>query len=397
MRRVSLILALVIAISPALAARAEAGPSIVIDADTGRVLHAEDATRPWYPASLTKLMTTYVALQAVKAGRVGLDTPMVYSARAQLERPSKMGFPVGTIITLDNALKLLMVKSANDVAVTIAEGVSGSVEAFAAEMNQTALRLGMTTSRFVNPNGWHDAGQVSSARDMAILARALLRDYPQKHDIYNLPALKLGNTVIRGHNRLLGRFAGADGMKTGFTCPSGFNLVASARRGDQRLIAVVLGDHTAKRRNERAAELLDANFGSRSFWRMGQSVESLPPAGGVAPNLRAEVCEKKKAPVGEVADGAPIVNAAQKPVAAGVASFAEERKPLLADTPMPFTPHAIFLGPNPSNPNALPAAPGPALVNAANVPANLVPDDPSPSKAVVVPMPVPRPADLAGR
>lgn len=165
MRRTSLLLAIVLL---AAAGRAEAAPSIVIDAQSGRVLHAEDATKPWYPASLTKLMTTYVALQAVRSGRISLDTPMVYSPRAQLERPSKMGFPVGTVITLDNALKILMVRSANDVAVTIAEGVSGSVENFALEMNETALRLGMTTSRFANPNGWHDPAQVSSARDMAI-------------------------------------------------------------------------------------------------------------------------------------------------------------------------------------------------------------------------------------
>ena len=145
-----------LAVLAGLTAGALGRPALVIDADTGRVLHAEDATRLWFPASLTKLMTTYVVLQSVKEGRVSLDTPMVYTARAQREPPSKMGFPVNTIITVDNALKILMVKSANDLAVTLAEGTGGSVEAFVADMNRTAQRLGMTQSNWTNPNGWYD-------------------------------------------------------------------------------------------------------------------------------------------------------------------------------------------------------------------------------------------------
>ncbi len=333
---------------------AEARPAVVIDAGSGRVLHAEEATAPWYPASLTKLMTTYVVLSAVREGRVSLDTPLLYTAAAQAQPASKMGFPVNTIITVDNALKILMVKSANDVAVTLAEGVGGSVDAFVGEMNRIAQGLGMTQSRFRNPNGWHDPDQVTSARDMAILARALYRDFPRHAGLYDISALQLGKRTIRGHNRLLGRFKGADGMKTGFTCPSGFNLVASATRGKRHLIAVVLGFPSANERTERAAELLEAGFGKWTFWRTGQEVATLPAMGGDAPNLRAEICEKKKSQgeaVGETEDdGENIVQTRGNKALSGlVTAYAAEPKQLLT-APAPVKPVPIFLGPNPNGP-----------------------------------------------
>ncbi len=337
---------------------AEARPALVIDADSGRVLHAEEATSAWYPASLTKLMTTYVVLSAVRENRVTLDTPLLYTANAQAQPASKMGFPVNTIITVDNGLKLLLVKSANDVAVMLAEGVGGSVPAFVAEMNRTAQGLGMTQSRFANPNGWHDPDQVTSARDMGILARALYRDFPQYWSTYSIGALQLGNRVIRGHNALLGRFPGADGMKTGFTCPSGFNLVASARRGKRRLIVVVLGHANSRERTQRAAELLNAGFGKFTFWRTGQEVATLPVIGGAAPNLRAEVCERRKGvspeAVGEVdADAQEMIERQHKNSALSglmTSSYAAEQKTLLSDAPPPVIPVPIFLGANPAGP-----------------------------------------------
>ena len=199
-------------------------PYIVIDVASGQIIEERDATRAWYPASVTKLMTVYVALQAVRQGRLTMDTPLVVTARAARMRPSKMGFAPGTEVTLDNALKMLMVKSPNDVAVTIAEGVSGSVEAFAMEMNQTAARLGMRESHFVNPNGLPDPNYESSARDMALLGRALLLTFPEHADLFNIGAFKLGDQIVPTHNGMIGRYPGADGMKTGFTCPAGFNL-----------------------------------------------------------------------------------------------------------------------------------------------------------------------------
>jgi D-alanyl-D-alanine carboxypeptidase len=353
-RLFSLFALTVLALYPGLA---EARPALLIDADSGRVLHAEEATSPWYPASLTKLMTTYVVLSAIREGRVSLDTPLLYTARAQAEPPSKMGFPVNTVLTVDNALKMLLVKSANDLAVTLAEGVGGSVPAFVAEMNRTAQGLGMTQSRFKNPNGWHDPEQFTSARDMAILARALYRDFPQFWGLYSIGALQLGKRVIRGHNPLLGRFNGADGMKTGFTCPSGFNLVASARRGKRHLIVVVLGHTTARERTQRAAELLNAGFGSFTFWRTGQDVATLPAVNLAPPNLRPEVCERKKGvsaeEVGEVdADeqGEDIDRHRNTALSGLVTSYAAEQKALLSDAPPPVIPVPVFLGANPAGP-----------------------------------------------
>ena len=171
-----------------------------------------------------------------------------------------MGFRPGTEVTLDNALKMLMVKSPNDVAVMVAEGVSGSVEAFADDMNSAGQRLGLRESHFVNPNGLHNPAHVSSARDMALIARALLREFPDQSDLFDIGAIELGNRYIPNHNGLLGRYPGADGMKTGFTCPAGFNVVASANHFGRRLIVVVLGAPTARSRNQEAADLFDRGF-----------------------------------------------------------------------------------------------------------------------------------------
>jgi len=274
------------------AAAARATPYLVVDAGSGQVLLQNEATAPWYPASLTKLMTVYVALSAVRSGKLTLDTPLIMSARAARMPPSKMGFRPGTEVTLDNALKMLMVKSPNDVAVMVAEGVSGSVEAFADEMNAAGQRLGLRESHFVNPNGLHNPAHVSSARDMALIAGALLREFPDQAGLFDIGAIQLGNRYIPNHNGLLGRYPGADGMKTGFTCPAGFNIVASASRSGRRLIVVVLGAPTARSRNVEAAELFDRGFAMSGG---GGSLESLPPGSGAAPNMRADVCLHRSA------------------------------------------------------------------------------------------------------
>lgn len=267
----------------------QAAPALVVDAASGAVLHAEEATRPWYPASLTKLMTVYVALRAVHEGRVSLQTPLVVSNRASRAAPSKMGFKSGTEVTLENALKMIMVKSANDVSVTIAEGIAGSVEKFSAEMNQVAAALGMRQSHFVNPNGLHHDDHVSSAQDMAILARALLIHFPQYQALYGIGALKLGTKIIPTHNGLLGRYPGADGMKTGFVCASGFNVVASATRGGRRIITVVMGSPNAKTRTLKAMSLFEQGFAASTFGRT--TLAQLPPSGvAEPPNLRSQIC-----------------------------------------------------------------------------------------------------------
>jgi D-alanyl-D-alanine carboxypeptidase len=243
-----------------LAAPALAGPYVLIEADTGKVIAEQEAGRPWHPASVTKLMTTYVTFRAIRDGRLHVYSLLPISEFAASTSPSKAGFPAGQTVTVDNAIKLLMVKSANDMAVVLAEGVAGSQTAFVGEMNATAQLLGMSATRFKNPHGLPDDEQVTTARDMAILAQALIRDFPEHEMYFRIPVLQLGKRTLKNYNRLIDRYPGADGMKTGFICASGFNLVASAHRGNKRLIAVVLGSPNAVARAEQAATLFERGF-----------------------------------------------------------------------------------------------------------------------------------------
>jgi D-alanyl-D-alanine carboxypeptidase len=298
--------AIVTAFSVAPARPAAAEALLLIEADSGKVLHAENATHPWYPASVTKLMTAYVTLRAVKERRLTLDTLLTVSANAAAQAPSKMGFKAGTTVTVDNAIKMIMVKSANDVSVVLAEGVSGSIEKFADDMNRAAQRLGMTQTTYVNPNGLPADGQVTSARDQAILARALLREFPEYEYYWKLSAIKFGKRVMRNYNTLIDRYPGADGMKTGFICASGFNLVASATRNGKRLIAVVLGAPSGPVRAVKAAHMLERGFnGNTLSWLTPSlgSVDSLTPVNAAPPNLREEMCGKhRKRPAAESED-----------------------------------------------------------------------------------------------
>jgi D-alanyl-D-alanine carboxypeptidase len=287
-------------------ARAGMEATLLIEADSGKVLHAENATMPWYPASTSKLMTLYVTLQAVKQQRITLDTLFTVSARAASQAPSKIGFKPGTQVTVDNALKILMVKSANDMAVVLAEGVSGSVEKFSSEMNSTSQRLGMTQSNWVNPNGLPADEQISSARDLAILARSLIHDFPEYDMYWHIPAIQLGKKYMRNFNTLIGRYEGADGMKTGFICASGFNLVASASRNGKRLIAVVLGAPSSPYRAAKAAGLLERGFNRGPLSWLSPSlgtVNALQPVSAAPPDLRDEMCgPHRKRPAAEEAD-----------------------------------------------------------------------------------------------
>ena len=306
--------------------RAQAEALLVIDVENGKVLYAQNAGYPWHPASVTKLMTAYVTLRAVNEGRLNLDTPLVVSANAAAQSPVKMGFAVGTVVTVDNALKMLMVKSANDMAVVLAEGVAGSIESFADEMNATARRLGMIQSSFVNPNGLPADDQMTSARDLAILARAILRDLPEYDYYWHLPGIRMGKMVRWNYNTLLGRYPGADGMKTGFICASGFNLVASATRNGRRLIAVVLGAPSSAARALKAAQLLERGFNSNSAlsWLTGPlgTVESVQPVAAAPPNLRDEMCgPHRKRPASEDEDDLVVNNNPESPYAVFLASL----------------------------------------------------------------------------
>jgi D-alanyl-D-alanine carboxypeptidase len=277
------------------AARADA--VLLVDVESGKVISERNSTYPWYPASVTKLMTTYVTLKAVRDHRIDLDSVFTVSPTAVAQNPFKMGFKAGTEVTVDNALKMLLVHSPNDIAVMLAEGVSGSIEQFAAEMNAEAHRLGMTQTSFVNPNGLPAEEQVTSARDLAILARALIFEFPEYDYYWHIASIRLGKRVFRNTNRLIDAYAGTDGMKTGFTCGSGYNLVATATRGGKRLIAVVLGAKSSTSRAVKAAQLFERGFATDplgSVMISAGSVDSLEPVAATPPDLRADVCEHSR-------------------------------------------------------------------------------------------------------
>jgi D-alanyl-D-alanine carboxypeptidase len=270
---------------------------LVVEADTGKVLQAENATYPWYPASVTKMMTAYVTLKTVKEGKLQLDSLLTVSPVAASQSPSKMGFRPGTQLTVENALAMMMVKSANDMAVVLAEGVGGSIDGFSALMNQNAQRLGMTQTSYVNPNGLPADGQITSARDLAILARAIIHDLPEYEYFYHMPAIRFGRKVTNNFNHLIGRYPGADGFKTGFICASGYNLVGSATRNGKRLIAVVLGSTSGHMRAVRAAQLLERGFANNTLSWLRPSlgtVDNLVPIDASPPNLRDEMCGGKR-------------------------------------------------------------------------------------------------------
>ncbi len=242
------------------AERVSAAPSIVIDAETGVVIYADDADRLWYPASLTKLMTAYLTFEAIRDGKLSLEDKIQCSQNAVAQPPSKIGLPVGGEMTVELGLKALIVKSANDVAVMLAEKIAGSEAAFVERMNETAKRLGMSRTKFLNANGLPNPEQVTTARDMARLGQALLKEFPQYSYLYSLTSFQIGKQEIATHNEILRMYDGANGMKTGFICASGYNLVASASRNGRQMIAVVLGANSGLRRGQLAADLMEYGF-----------------------------------------------------------------------------------------------------------------------------------------
>ncbi|PSJ53173.1 D-alanyl-D-alanine carboxypeptidase family protein [Kumtagia ephedrae] len=275
-------------------APAAANPSILFDPATGRVIESDDAFHRWYPASLTKLMTTYVVFRAIQSGELTFSSPVRISKKASELPPSKMGYKPGSVLTVDNALKIIMVKSANDVAMSLGESVAGSQAAFAEMMNAESRRLGMTDSHWINPHGLHDDGQYTSPRDLALLSVALRRDFPQYSDYFSIEGLLADGKEVPSHNNLLGRYDGADGMKTGYTCPSGFNLVASASRNGRTLMAIVVGGESVEARDEKAADLLSRGFAAAPG--SGPSLAELRPASAarnLPVNMYDQLCSKE--------------------------------------------------------------------------------------------------------
>ena len=290
----SLTLATMLTTMLASAAPAQARPAMAVDVETGAVIHHEEAFRPWAPASLTKLMTALVAFRAMEEGRATPETRVVLSERAAAEPASKSYWKVGTSVSLRDALEMLIVKSANDVATAIAETLGGSEAGFAAMMNAEARRIGMTGSNFENAHGLPDAEQITTAHDMAVLGRTIRREFPQWDPIFRLEAVDTGSGGPQlSYNLVLGRYAGADGMKTGFVCASGFNVVTSATRrvdGEERtIVAVVLGSPDQETRAEIAVEMMERGLTEPL---PAETLATLKPYGDTVTrtDLRPEIC-----------------------------------------------------------------------------------------------------------
>lgn len=266
---------LAIVLLPSDAAQARRYASIVIDAESGQVLHAENADRQAFPASLTKMMTLYMAFEALDLGTLKMSQPLTVSRRAAGMAPSKLGLRPGQTILVKDAVMTLITKSANDIAVVIAEALAGSEADFARLMTKKAQALGMTQTVFRNASGLPNKQQLSTARDMARLAQSLLRHFPDYYKLFSTRSFTYKGRTFPNHNRLLRTYSGTDGVKTGYTHASGYNLVASTVRGNRRLIAVVFGGKTSRSRDKHMAKLLDRGFATI---RTATQIEPLPSA-----------------------------------------------------------------------------------------------------------------------
>lgn len=380
-----LVLALLLSLSGMLSAWAN--PLLVVDRSTLEVLYAQDAGKPWHPASLTKLMTAYVVFEELAKGTVTMDTPVKISRKAFNQAPSKSGLAIDSSVSLEDALYILIVKSANDIAVAIAETVAGTEAEFVTMMNNAAQRMGLTATHFVNAHGLHDPAQVSSARDLAIMSLYIEQSFPQYMPMFATGIVNLGKVKMESNNGLLEGFVGANGMKTGYVCASGLNIVATADRNGRRLLAVVLGGSSSRERNERAAGLfLDAFNGHLST--TGQTVLSLANSVGAAPvDMRSQICGKE----------AKAYAAAQE--AAFPMGLKDQPSYLTADI-LPRAHTAIDLGrvrtgialPRPRPPHSPMFSTPAAVESAALDDATLRPG--IPVSGLMIELPRPRPADL---
>ncbi|MEM9901153.1 MAG: D-alanyl-D-alanine carboxypeptidase family protein [Pseudomonadota bacterium] len=258
---VVVILVLIVLLGASLRAAAAPYAAMVMDARTGEVLHSRNADTRLHPASLTKMMTLYIAFEAVERGEIGLDTKIEVSRKAAAEVPSKLGLRAGSRIELRYLIRAAAIKSANDAATAIAEGISGSEAAFARRMNRTAKALGMTRTTFKNAHGLTEKGHLSTARDMTIMGRRLFYDYPEYYNLFSRRSTSAKIATVHNTNRrFLANYDGADGIKTGYTRAAGFNLVASAERGRERILTTVFGGNSTASRNAEVARLMDIGF-----------------------------------------------------------------------------------------------------------------------------------------
>jgi D-alanyl-D-alanine carboxypeptidase len=374
---------------------ADAAPRMLVDVATGEVLEHEDAFQRWYPASLTKLMTAYVAFREIESGKADLTSPVTLSKRAAAQPPSKMYYGEGATMTLDTAIKIIMVKSANDVAMAIGESLAGTERAFVERMNAEARRLGMTSTRFINAHGLPGEGQYTTARDMAVLARALKREFPQYGSYFAIEAIEAGQNIYPNFNMLIGRFDGADGMKTGFICASGFNQVSSATLNGRTVVSVVFGAESLAARAEESARLLHTGLGNPPA--SGETIASLRPYGegrDRVADIRDQICSPEAQSAraeGRDDEGELILNSEfilpltrdLEPVAVALGGTGGRVAAIAADVPIPTPrPRTVELGDSETVPPTQIASSDTAEEEAS---ADLRP-------AIDVPLPKPRPA-----
>ncbi|HZH51585.1 MAG TPA: D-alanyl-D-alanine carboxypeptidase [Microvirga sp.] len=380
--------------------------AMVVDVKTGRVLEAENADALRHPASITKVMTLYLLFEQLEQGRITLDTPLRISANAARQPPSKLGLPAGSTIAVEDAIKALVTKSANDIAVTVAENLAGSEEAFAEMMTRKARSLGMTKTVYRNASGLPNPEQVTTARDLITLGRAIQDRFPKYYAYFSTRVFNYAGASHRNHNRLLGRIEGVDGIKTGFIGASGFNVLTNVKTDNRHIVAVVLGGRSAASRDNRMAALVG---------------DALPRA--YAGNRQTPAVTEGSQPVTVVADAspapavsaAPAAEPAPAPVAAATTPTPAARKPLdltalrpvvasatgASSTTTPSSGPAIRWqkGPDPVPQNvqafaALPAAAQPAPIPAPKaapqakiedrVPATPAPSTPAPTRTAAL-------------
>ncbi len=313
-RALALVALALLLLSPSLATAKPEFSSITVDARTGAVLFSDKPDGLRHPASLTKMMTLYVLFQDLKAGRINRNTQFRVSARAAAMAPSKLGLRAGSTITVDEAIKALVTKSANDAAATIAENLGGTESNFAARMTRVAHSIGMSRSSFHNASGLPNPDQFTTARDMATLGLRLMRDFPQYYPYFRITAFNFHGRTIRSHNKLVQNYQGTDGIKTGYIAAAGFNLVTSTKRGDKRLVGVVLGARSSGARGAYMMRMLESKFAQA---KNGVTVAALAGSSKgvinpVAVATETAPTQSEKAQLAEVAADASVDNASDE-------------------------------------------------------------------------------------
>ena len=305
----------VLALLPPLQANSAPYAAMVIDARSGEVLHSRNADTRLHPASLTKMMTLYITFEAVKKGEITLDTVVTVAKKAANEPPSKLGLRAGQKIKLRYLIRAAAVKSANDAATAIGIAIEGSEAAFARRMTTTAKALGMTRTTFKNAHGLTESGHMSTARDMTTLGRHLFYDYPEYYNLFSRISTDAGvKTVYNTNRRFLGAYRGADGIKTGYTNAAGFNLVASAKRGNERIITTVFGGTSTAARNAKVAELMDMGF-RRAPSRARVSKPALPVYASNPHHAKPQPDDGKKVSPGKTLRVSMTIKKSVRPVA----------------------------------------------------------------------------------